>query len=72
MRLQPLLLAALCALAVTSAEAATITPPPVAAGADTVIAVGDRCGPHHHWVRAHRSPRNGHWIKAHCAHDHHH
>jgi hypothetical protein len=31
---------------------------------------GHACGPHAHYVRAHRA-RNGHFIKAHCVRDHH-
>jgi hypothetical protein len=68
MRLASLLLLgfSLAAALPSSPQAATISPPGIESQSSNVIEVDRRCGEHRHYVRGHRSRRDGHWIRGQC------
>jgi hypothetical protein len=64
-----LLLTGFCLAAPLSAQAVTRNAPEAAASSSGIIQVDRRCGRHHHYVRGHRSTRDGRYIRGHCVRD---
>jgi hypothetical protein len=69
-RIAALLLAGFCFALPLSAQASVPRLAELEAGpSPNVVGVAGRCGPGRHYVRGHRSKRDGRWIKNHCAPD---